>query len=133
MKRHLALALSLFALTPWAAPVTQSLTDADIDLAINLADTHPGTFSLLGDCAKNELALTKTVNTYSYSSTWTLSTPSQDYSLTEDDAKALDAMFSRLQVPEVDTGCGVKFSRATIVGSGCGDQAQQWSVQFEAL
>lgn len=133
MKTFILTVLFASSLSALAGVVTRPMDDKSIDLAIALIDNHPGTFSIDGDCAKNEFTITKTARDYS-APQLQMSSATREYVVSEDEAAALDEIFSRSEAPLIDTGCGVKLATITVVGGGCGlDEAQQWSVSYQTL
>ena len=132
MKFLSTIALLILSTMALARPVTVPMDDASIDLAITLADKYSGTFSMSGDCAKNEFEITNYAQDYQLP-VITMITPSASHNIVEEEREAVLSLFARLGVPMIDTGCPVKIGRVKITGAGCGDQMQQWSASFETL
>lgn len=131
MKTFILLATLVFTSAVYATPVTVPMDDESIDLAIELADSHPGTFSINGDCAKNEFVLTLTDYDHDKTSV-VMSALNKDYNLSDEDAAKVSELMLNIGVPAVDTGCLVKISKVTIIGQGCGvDEEQKWTATFE--
>lgn len=130
MKTFILFASMILTSMAFAAPATVPLDDESIDLAIELADSHPGTFSINGDCAKNEFTLTQT-DRENDRATVVMSTGIKEYNLSDEDAAKVSELLLNIGVPAIDTGCLIKISKVTIVGKGCGFEEQKWTASFE--
>ena len=132
MKGLAAVLLITLSAMAFAAPVTVPMDDASIDVAIDLANNHPGTFSTDGTCAKNEFDLIVHWPTHNEAEVKMTTSRGEDVLVEEERAAALD-MVIRLGVPMIDTGCQLRIGRVKITGSGCGFSPQQWSASYESI